>query len=217
MWKCPECGREFKNINQDHYCSKTDSIDEYIEKQPEEVRGFLKNVRNAIREAVPEAEERISWAMPTFWKGENLIHFASFKKHMGLFPGTEAIEKFSEELSDYKTSKGTIQFPYNREPDLELIKRIAIWREKRCEEQKGCKTEYHSPRHEMPEYVREGLIKRNLMDSYEIRPPYQKNGYLAWILSAKTEATRNKRCSIMYDELERKEGYMGRPYRVTEK
>ena len=83
-------------------------------------------IREALKEALPEAEERISWSMPTYWKEHNILHFASSKKHIGLYPGPEAVVEFSQELKNYKTDKGTIRIPYGK-VDTELIKRIAIW------------------------------------------------------------------------------------------
>ena len=102
-------------------------IDEYIEAQPPAIQERLCAVRNAIATAIPEAEERISYRMPTFWKGRNIIHFAAFKNHIGIYPGGEATTVFAEKLKDYKTSKGTIQLPNNKELPLELIKEIAQW------------------------------------------------------------------------------------------
>ena len=81
-WKCPKCGREFSRIDQQHYCGKPETIDEYIESQDEPVQEKLREVRSIIRSALPEAEERMSWSMPTYWKGRNLIHFAASKKHL---------------------------------------------------------------------------------------------------------------------------------------
>ena len=128
MWTCPKCGREFKKQNQDHYCGKAPkTIDEYIAGQPEKCRPYLKEVREAIRAALPEAEERISWSMPTFRKKHNLIHFACFQKHIGLYPGPEAVEEFREQLSEYKIGKGTIHLPYDKPLPVELIKSIAKW------------------------------------------------------------------------------------------
>ena len=128
MWTCPKCGREFKNQNQDHYCGKTPkTIDEYIARQPEEFRPYLNKVRDAIRAALPEAEERISWSMPTYWKKHNLIHFACFKKHIGLYPGPEAVEAFREQLREFKTDKGSIRLPYDKPLPIELITAIAKW------------------------------------------------------------------------------------------
>ena len=65
--------------------------------------------------------------MPTFWKGRNIIHFAPAKSHIGLYPGAEAVAFFAPRLTEYKTSKGAIQFPNNRELPLELVTEIARW------------------------------------------------------------------------------------------
>ncbi len=128
MWQCPECKRQFKNTNQDHYCGEAPkTIDDYIVAQPEEVQPLLNQVRDTLRDTLPYAEERISWSMPTFWRKRNIIHFAAFKKHIGLYPGDKAVEHFSERLTEYKTSKGAIQFPHNKPLPLQLIAEIAKW------------------------------------------------------------------------------------------
>ena len=126
-WKCPKCGREFSRQNQDHYCVKPQNIEEYIAAQDEMVQLRLKEVRAVLLKAIPEAEERISWSMPTYWKGRNIIHFAASKKHLGIYPGDEATEKFAEELSGLSGSKGTIRIPYDQPLPKELIERIAKW------------------------------------------------------------------------------------------
>ena len=128
MWQCPKCGRAFKNMNQDHYCGKISTIEEYISAQPEEVQPLLHKIREAIRSAAPDAVEKISWRMPTFWQGENLIHFAAFKKHIGIYPGGEAVAVFAERLTGYQTSKGAIQFPLGKPIDYDLIADITKWR-----------------------------------------------------------------------------------------
>ena len=88
MWKCPKCGREFKKRDQSHYCGKAPgNIDEYIAAQPKERQRYLTLVRNVVSEAIPEAEERISWSMPTFWKKHNIIQFAGFKTILGCIRG----------------------------------------------------------------------------------------------------------------------------------
>lgn len=127
MWKCPKCGREFSRQDQDHYCLKPQNIDEYIAAQNEAIQPRLQEVRRLIRSAIPEAEERISWSMPTYWKGRNLIHFAASKKHLGLYPGDEAVAHFADELKDCDVSKGTIRLPYSAELPAELIQKIARW------------------------------------------------------------------------------------------
>lgn len=128
MWQCPKCKRTFKHTNQDHYCGDAPrTIEEYIERQPEYARPYLRQINEAIRSAIPEAKEQISWSMPTYRKNHNLIHFAAFKKHIGLYPGAEAVEAFADKLKDFKTSKGTIQLPYDKPLPLDLIVQIAKW------------------------------------------------------------------------------------------
>ena len=102
-------------------------IDEYILKQNAAVQPQLNAIRETIRAAIPDAVEKISYQMPTYWKGRNIIHFAAFRNHIGLFPGGEAPDVFADRLKSYKTSKGTIQFPLDKELPLELIAEIAVW------------------------------------------------------------------------------------------
>ena len=85
MWICPKCGRTFKKQNQGHFCGKAPgTFDGYIEAQPEEMRKYLKEIRDAIHTALPEAEERISWSMPTFWKGKNIIQLCAQQRGFAL-------------------------------------------------------------------------------------------------------------------------------------
>ena len=126
-WKCPKCGREFSRQNQDHYCKIPQNIDEYISSRDAELQPRLKELREILRSALPEAEERISWSMPTYWKGKNIIHFAAFKKHVGLYPGEEAIAVFKDELTGFDVSKGTIRLLYSQPLPADLIARIARW------------------------------------------------------------------------------------------
>lgn len=127
MWKCPKCGKEFKNTNQSHYCGeKPKTVEEYILSQDEEKQSDLFAIRQALCEVLTDAEERISWSMPTYWKGHNILHFAASKKHIGFYPGPEAVNFFQEQLKDYKTDKGTIRIPYGA-VDKALIQKIACW------------------------------------------------------------------------------------------
>ena len=83
MWKCPKCGRTFKNENQSHYCGKApETVEDYILTQDPEIRGRLQEVREVLIAHLPDAVEKISWAMPTYFKGCNIIHFAAQKKHI---------------------------------------------------------------------------------------------------------------------------------------
>ena len=133
MWTCPKCGRTFAREGQDHYCGKVETVDQYIAEQDEAVRPYLNELRRILRAALPEAKEKISWSMPTYWKGRNIIHFAASKKHLGLYPGGEATTAFAEALKDFDVSKGTIRIPWNRDLPVELIQRIAKW----CYEEYG--------------------------------------------------------------------------------
>lgn len=128
MWKCTRCGREFSQANQDHSCGEpSETVDLYIASQPENIRRILNSVRETLRAALPHAQERISWRMPTFWDKRNIIHFAAFRQHVGLYPGPEAIVHFADRLTEYKTSKGAIRFPYDKPLPVGLISEIAKW------------------------------------------------------------------------------------------
>ena len=127
MWKCPKCGRKFSRKDQSHYCIKPNTVDEYIQAQNESVRPALEQIRTAVRSAVPDAEERISWSMPAYWKGTNLISFAAARRHIGIYPGEEAAAAFAEELSGFDVDKGTIRIRYDQDLPLDLIARIARW------------------------------------------------------------------------------------------
>ena len=128
-WKCPKCGREFSRQSQDHYCIKPQSVDEYIAAQDETIQQKLNEIRTFRRYAIADAEERISWSMPTYRKDHNIIHFAAQKKHIGLYPGPEAVAYFSGKLDQAGLlySKGSIQIPYSDDLPLELIAEIADW------------------------------------------------------------------------------------------
>ena len=127
MWKCPKCGKEFKKISQSHFCGdKPKTIQEYIMRQDEEKQADLLLIRQILQQALPEAEERISWNMPTYWKNHNILHFAASKKHIGFYPGPKAVETFKEELKNYSVDKGTIRIPYGK-VETGLIAKIARW------------------------------------------------------------------------------------------
>ena len=127
MWICPKCGRAFERQDQHHFCEKPRTVDEYIDQQDPAVQSRLREVRLLLRGALPEAEERISWSMPTYRKGRNLIHFAASKKHLGIYPGDAATAAFAEELRDFDVSKGTVRIPWTAELPADLLRRIARW------------------------------------------------------------------------------------------
>ena len=107
------------------------TIDEYIKTFPTEIQNILDKMRQTIRKAAPEAIEAISYQFPNFkLKGNNLVHFAAFKNHIGFCPTPSGIAAFKKELAQYKWSKGSIQFPLDKAIPLDLVKKIVIFRVK---------------------------------------------------------------------------------------
>jgi uncharacterized protein YdhG (YjbR/CyaY superfamily) len=104
------------------------SIDEYIAAFPVEIQEVLQEIRMVVKTAAPEAEEKISYQMPTFFLKGNLVHFAAFKKHIGFYPAPTGIEAFAQELSHYKGGRGSVQFPLNQPMPLDLITKIVHYR-----------------------------------------------------------------------------------------
>lgn len=104
------------------------SIYEYILNFPPKIQEILENIRKVIKESAPEAEEKISYSMPTFVLYGNLIHFAAFKNHIGLYPTPSGIDNFKDELSKYKGAKGSIRFPLEEPIPYELIREIVKFR-----------------------------------------------------------------------------------------
>ena len=107
--------------------SAPQTIDEYIARQDAAAQPRLRELRALLRGALPQAEERLSWSMPTYWQGRNLIHFAAAKNHLGIYPGGEATAVFARELEGFDVSKGTIRIPWAADLPADLITRIARW------------------------------------------------------------------------------------------
>lgn len=107
---------------------KYTTIDAYIASQDDAVREKLNTIRALIQELAPDAVEAISYGIPTFRLNGNLIHFAGYKGHIGLYPGAACIEQFTNLFGSYVYSKGTVQFPINEPLPLELIREIALFR-----------------------------------------------------------------------------------------
>jgi len=202
---------------------KISTIDEYIAGQPGELQPMLRKVRATICKAAPDATEKISWQMPTFWQGENLIHFAVFKKHLGIFPGDSSLSPFKKRLGGYSRTKGAIHFPYDRPIDFKLIADITKWRVTVSAKTAGAKKAGKNnkpkgsgrmtrPVHKIPGYVSAALDKSALWERYSARPPYQRNDYIGWITRGKREETRQKRIDQMLTELRNGDVYMGMEY-----
>jgi len=106
------------------------SIDEYIAAFPKNVQRILEEIRQAIKESAPEAEETISYQIPAFKQNGILVWFAAFKDHIGFYPRVSAIKEFKEKLSAYEISKGTVRFPMDKPIPFDLIKEMVQFRVK---------------------------------------------------------------------------------------
>ena len=128
MWTCPNCGREFKRTNQDHYCGKAPvSVDEYILRQNERIQPTLVCLKNTINQAIPDAVETIAWSMPSWKKNGYVIQFAVSTKHISVYVGEDAVTHFGERLKEFDIYKGGIRFKPDREIPFSLISDIAKW------------------------------------------------------------------------------------------
>jgi uncharacterized protein YdhG (YjbR/CyaY superfamily) len=107
---------------------KAADIDAYIAAFPPAVRARLRKLRAAIRRAAPDAREKISYRIPTFALCGNLVHFAAYEHHIGLYPGASGVKKFARELGSYELAKGSVRFPHERPLPLELVAEIVKFR-----------------------------------------------------------------------------------------
>ena len=111
--------------------TKPHDIDAYIAGFPKDTQKLLEQIRATVKKAAPDAEETISYAMPTFTlKGRYLLYFAGYKNHIGLYPAPTGNEAFKKELSVYKRGKGTVQFPLDKPVPLSLVTKIVKLRVK---------------------------------------------------------------------------------------
>jgi len=104
------------------------SIDQYISSFPDHIQRKLKEMRAIIKDIVPEAKEKISYQMPTFYLNGNLVHFAGYSGHIGFYPTPGGIDAFKNEISKYKYAKGSVQFSIDEPLPVELIVKIVKFR-----------------------------------------------------------------------------------------
>jgi len=113
------------------------TIDQYIKTKPPNVQVLLQQLRKAIHEAAPQAQEIISYQMPAFKQNKVLVYFGGFKDHIGFFPTSSGIKAFENKLGLYKTGKGTIQFPLDQPLPLDLVKEVVHFRLKESSTKKN--------------------------------------------------------------------------------
>lgn len=144
------------------------TIDEYIDGFEGEKREILKELRKLIQKIAPEATETINYKMPTFRLNGNLIHFAMFKNHLGVYPGAETIEHFKTDLTNYKTSKGAIQIQLNQSLPNDLIQQIIVYRIGQLKDQKtGEWTKYNGNWVEANEKIQQVVNETELVKEFK--------------------------------------------------
>ncbi|MDR0414430.1 MAG: DUF1801 domain-containing protein [Prevotellaceae bacterium] len=104
------------------------TVDEYIMGFNPAVQKTLSELRSFIKSEAPEAVEKISYGMPTFYLKGNLVHFAAFKNHYGFFPTPSGINEFEKELAPYRSGKGTLRFPFNEPIPWDVLKKVIRYR-----------------------------------------------------------------------------------------
>jgi uncharacterized protein YdhG (YjbR/CyaY superfamily) len=104
------------------------NVDDYIFRFPLEIQEKLQKIRNIVKEAAPEATEKISYQLPTFYLFGNLVHFGAFKKHIGFYPTPSGMDLFDKELAPYKRAKGSVNFPLDKPIPYDLIEKIVRFR-----------------------------------------------------------------------------------------
>ena len=104
------------------------TVDEYIAQFSAPIQSVCRAIQQTIRETAPEATEKISYGLATFYQGENLVHFGVMKKHIGFYPGGDGVSAFADRLASYSTSKGAIRFPIDQPIPLDLVREITAYR-----------------------------------------------------------------------------------------
>jgi uncharacterized protein YdhG (YjbR/CyaY superfamily) len=118
--------------------SQCRTVDEYVARFPKDVKDILEELRHVVNESAPQAEETMSYGMPTFdLNGAHLVFFAAWKNHVGLYPvNSSVVEAFKNELAPFKLAKGTVQFPFDKPIPFDLVKKIVEFRVKESESEK---------------------------------------------------------------------------------
>lgn len=114
--------------------TKPTAVTEYIESAPKEAQARLREIRAILKKIAPNATEALKWGSPVFEGKRILFSYTAYKSHLNFMPTHPAMEPFKKELTEYKTGKDTIQFPYDKPLPKALIRRIAAYRVKQVRE-----------------------------------------------------------------------------------
>lgn len=180
-------------------------ISNYIAHQPQPAQAHLTLMYHTLQQALPNAQERISYQMPAFWQGQVLVYFGAAKNFLGFYPTAAPIAEFASQLTAFHTSKGAIQFPYDRPLPVELIVAITQWRADHVQLRTAPTRRKQAV---MPPAIATQLQAQRLQAAFDARPQYQQTDYLNWIAQAKREATKVKRLTQMLAELKAGDVYM---------
>ncbi|MGL0748454.1 DUF1801 domain-containing protein [Secundilactobacillus paracollinoides] len=172
-------------------------ITDYIDQAPTLAQPHLQQIYALLKQLLPDAEERISYGMPTFWQQHNLVHFIANKHHLGFYPTAAPLVELADELDGYTHSKGAIQFPYDRPLPTNLITKLVRSRLAHPE----TAARHRRSTEAMPPEIQQALTQAGLLAQFNVRPHYQQNDYLRWIQQAKRPATQEKRLQQMLTEL----------------
>jgi uncharacterized protein YdhG (YjbR/CyaY superfamily) len=110
--------------------SNSQEVERFISRYPAEVQEILYKIRSIIREAAPDAQEKLNYGIPTFTLNGNLVHYSGFKDHIGFYPTPSGVEKFKKQLSKYEGAKGSVKFPLDQPIPYNLIREITEFRVK---------------------------------------------------------------------------------------
>ncbi len=196
---------------------KTKTIDTFIAGYPGETQTLLRQLRSTIKKVVPNAEEVINYGIPTFdLHSRHLVHFAAFKNHIGFYPTPSSIEEFKKELSEYKSAKGSVQFPIDKPLPLGLITKIVRFRvkeilKKREKVTMAMKTKNIATGtvHSVPSDLRKALASDpNALTKWNDLTPLARNEWICWVNFVKKAETRKEHFQRTISEI--KEG-MRRP------
>lgn len=192
----------------------TQTVESYISQFNPESQERLQTIRRLVKEICPQAEETISYGIPTFKFHGNLVHMAAYQNHLGFYPGPTGIEFIRDQLLDYKLSKGTIQFPNNRELPLEIIREIISYRKKEQElfhnkESLSLYNAVEGKKIVVPKYIVDALESQGVLVRFSVRPSYQQKEYIHWINRSDNLEKKEARLSQMIKELSEGEDFMG--------
>ncbi|WP_196246246.1 YdeI/OmpD-associated family protein [Lacticaseibacillus zhaodongensis] len=184
------------------------TIADYISAKPLAVQEQMQNMYAILKAALPQAEERFSYQMPSFWQGQTVVYFDAGSDFIGFYPTAEPIAHFATELAPYKSTKGAVRFPLADKLPADLITAMVHWRLGQIKAGVARPTRTKRAQNSMPDFVEAALSNHGLMQQYKARPPYQRNDYLGWIAGAKRPATQQKRLQQMLSELAAGDVYM---------